>query len=111
MNQQHVDTFIFANNRYFRDYQIPVVRGLLNNADDMKWITLQSVRFKDPVISLVLSLLVGYLGIDRIFIGDIGLGILKFITCGGLGIWTVIDWFIIMGSTRDKNLQKLSSIV
>ena len=109
MNQQHVDTFILANNKYFRDYQIPIVRNLLIHADDVKWMSLQITHFKDPVISLVLSLFLGYLGIDRFYIGDIGLGILKLITCGGFGIWTLIDWFFIMGTTRDKNLQKLQS--
>lgn len=111
MNQQQIDTFIIANNNYFRHYQIPMIRGLLMNADDTKWISLQTLRFKDPVIALVISLLLGYLGIDRFFIGDIGLGILKLITCGGFGIWTVIDWFLIMGSTRDKNFRKLNSIL
>ena len=96
MNQQQIDTFIIANNNYFRHYQIPMIRGLLMNADDTKWISLQTLRFKDPVIALVISLLLGYLGIDRFFIGDIGLGILKLITCGGFGLWTVIDWFLIM---------------
>jgi len=40
-------------------------------------------------------------------VGDIGLGILKLITLGGLGIWTVIDWFLIMGITRNRNFKKI----
>jgi hypothetical protein len=40
-------------------------------------------------------------------IGDTGLGIGKLLTCGGLGIWTIIDWFMIMGATREKNMEKL----
>jgi hypothetical protein len=43
------------------------------------------------VIALVLSIVVGQLGVDRMYVGEVGLGILKLVTCGGLGIWWVID--------------------
>ena len=111
MNPQNADAFILANNKFFRDYQISTIRNLLLNTDDSKWPLVQSMQFKDPTMSLILSILVGTLGIDRFFIGDIGLGIGKLITCGGGGIWTVIDWFFIMGATKDKNQQKLQSLL
>ena len=72
---------------------------------------LHAIQFKDPIITLVLSLLTGQLGIDRFFIGDTGLGIGKLITCGGLGIWTIIDWFLIMNATREKNFERLLTIL
>jgi TM2 domain-containing membrane protein YozV len=56
---------------------------------------------------LIVSLLAGTLGIDRFLIGDTGLGIGKLLTCGGFGIWAIIDWFMIMDATRDKNMVKL----
>jgi hypothetical protein len=33
------------------------------------------------------------------------MGIGKLLTCGGLGIWAIIDWFLIMGATREKNME------
>ena len=45
------------------------------------------------------------------FVGDTGAGILKLLTCGGCGIWAIIDWFIIMGTTREKNFNRLMSII
>ena len=62
-------------------------------------------QLKDPTISIILSILTGHLGIDRLYVGDIGLGILKLFTCGGLGVWWLIDIFIIMDRTKAVNLQ------
>ena len=60
-------------------------------------------REKDPAIALILSLTFGYFGIDRFYIGNIILGILKLITFGGFAIWAIIDWFVITNSTRKAN--------
>lgn len=65
---------------------------------------------KDPTISILLSVLVGSLGIDRIYIGDTRLGIIKLLTCGGCGIWWLIDLFLIINATKQKNLQLLMGI-
>ena len=34
------------------------------------------------------------------------MGILKLLTAGGCGIWWIIDIFLIMGATKEKNYQK-----
>ncbi|MFA7243791.1 MAG: TM2 domain-containing protein [Patescibacteria group bacterium] len=47
------------------------------------------------VLTLVLSIIVGQLGVDRFMMGQVGLGILKLITAGGCGIWWIIDIILI----------------
>lgn len=69
------------------------------------------MQMKDPIISLILSIVVGYLGIDRFYVGDIGLGVIKLITCGGLYIWWLIDIFLIMGKTRMRNYERLTQVL
>jgi TM2 domain-containing membrane protein YozV len=107
MEAQKVDMFLMTNSKFFEGHQIPYIRERLLQADDAKFIQLHSSNLKDPTISLIVSLLVGGLGVDRFLIGDTGLGIAKLLTCGGLGIWAIVDWFMIMGRTREVNFQKL----
>lgn len=48
--------------------------------------------------ALILSILFGWLGADRFYVGHIGLGLLKLFTFGALGVWWFID--IILFATR-----------
>lgn len=107
MESNQIDMFIITKGKYFKSEHLMEIRNRLQSLDDSKNVLLQTLQFHDPTIMLVVSLLVGYLGIDRFMIGDIGLGVLKLITCGGLGIWAIVDWFLIMGLTKDKNMEKL----
>ena len=60
-------------------------------------------RRKNPTTAFLLSLFFGTWGVDRFYIGQTGLGFLKLFTLGGLLVWTVVDWFIIMRATRRLN--------
>jgi TM2 domain-containing membrane protein YozV len=110
MDQQKVDMFLTSNGKYFEGGLLPAIRDQLLKLDDSKFIQLQAANLKDPTIVLIISILGGNLGIDRFYIGDTGLGIAKLLTCGGLGIWAIVDWFLIMGRTRDVNMQKFQRV-
>ena len=59
---------------------------------------------KSKIVALILSIFLGELGIDRFYLGYIGLGILKLITCGGFGIWYLIDIILIAtGKLKPKD--------
>jgi TM2 domain-containing protein len=59
---------------------------------------------KDWLTAVLLSLFVGWLGIDRFYLGYTGLGIVKLLTLGFFGIWALIDLvLIIMGRLPDSD--------
>ena len=111
MDEQKVDMFIMSNGKFFESHQISVIRDRLIALDDSKWVMLSTAQFKDPSMTLIISILAGSLGIDRFMIGDTGLGVGKLLTCGGFGIWAVIDWFQIQKATREKNMQKIQQFL
>lgn len=111
MDAQKVDMYMMANAKFFEGHHLPTVKEYLTQLDDSRWTAIQSLQLKDPTTTLIISILAGTLGIDRFMIGDTGLGIGKLLTCGGLGIWAIVDLFLIMGATREKNMIKLQETI
>lgn len=111
MDAQKVDMFIMTNAKFFESHHLNTIRERLINMDDSKWPILSTLQFKDPTTILIVSIIAGNLGIDRFMIGDTGMGIGKLLTCGGFGIWAIVDWFLIQTATREKNLMKLQQVL
>ena len=71
--------------------------------------TTESLSPRNFTNTWLFALLLGWLGVDRFYLGKVGTGILKLLTLGGYGIWILIDLiFVLTGSTKDKEGRKLS---
>ncbi|HVP09164.1 MAG TPA: TM2 domain-containing protein [Burkholderiales bacterium] len=51
---------------------------------------------KSNVVALLLCFFLGCFGIHRFYVGKVGTGVLQLITLGGLGIWALIDFIMIV---------------
>lgn len=64
---------------------------------------------KNWLVTLLLCIFLGYLGIHRFYTGHILIGVIQLLTGGGFGIWVLIDLILIAtGQYRDANGQPLS---
>ena len=63
---------------------------------------------KDRDVALMLSLYLGTIGADRLYLGQVLLGVLKAVTLGAFGIWTIVDWFLIRGTCDRVNAGRSS---
>lgn len=111
MTQDKVDMYIANNAKYFPPAKVFLLKEKLEAADDSKFNVLSGVGLKDPTMILIVSVLVGSLGVDRFMIGDIGMGILKLLTGGLCGILAILDWFTIAGKAREKNFQDVMLVL
>ena len=52
----------------------------------------------------LLCFFLGTLGIHRFYVGKIGTGVAMILTLGGFGIWTLVDFvMLLVGSFKDKD--------
>ncbi len=106
-----VDMFIAMHGNELPEQKLPYIRERLLAAGPDKMVSLNMLQFQNPTTLLIVSIFLGSLGIDRFMLGDTGLGILKLLTCGGCGIWTIIDWFTVSERTKEANFRKLQTLI
>lgn len=104
MDSNQIDQFLMMNSSKFPVGAQSILRQNLANTNQSTAMMV-AAELKDPTIALVLSICTGGWGVDRFYIGDIGLGIGKLITGGGCCIWWLIDIFLIQDAARKKNLE------
>ncbi|MFE2264075.1 TM2 domain-containing protein [Streptomyces griseosporeus] len=60
---------------------------------------------KSKIVAGILQLFLGTFGVGRFYIGDVGIGLAQLFTCGGMGIWALIDGIILLTSNDKTDAQ------
>ena len=108
MKQEIIQSFLLSNGEKFDNYQLPEIQKQLEAIDDSKSGMVLGVSLQNPTLILILAIFTGW---DRFFLGDIGLGILKVLTCYGCGIWWLIDIFSAKKRTYQYNYKKMNEML
>lgn len=65
---------------------------------------------KSKIVAGILQLLLGTLGVGRFYTGHTGIAIAQLLTCGGLGIWAIVDGILfLVTDSRDAQGRLLRS--
>lgn len=108
--QTLIDMFIVNKGECFPSECIGLIRSKLSSMDEERILMITNMEFKKPIIMLLVSFFIGELGVDRFMLGDTGLGVVKLLTCGGCGIWWLVDLFLVTDKTKQHNYQKFTSV-
>ena len=105
------DSFLSANTANFPSEQLPSLRQRLSQLDDSQANqVIAAANVKSPTTALILSIFLGTLGVDRFYIGHIGLGVAKLLLAWlTFGIRTIVDWFLIINATKKANLVAINN--
>lgn len=105
MEQNKIDLFTATLNDKFSSEDLMIIRTRLENIDDSRFAQLQCLGYKTPWIMFFVAYFFGFLGVDRFMLGQVGLGLLKLLTCGGFGLWVIVDLFLVWGNTKKYNFD------
>ncbi len=102
MDAQKVDNYLSVNNQLFSPADHAELREALLAANEEQWNKVAAVALKTPKTAVICGIW-GNIGLDRFYLGETGMAFAKLCTCGGLGIWTLIDLFKLAEHTRQRN--------
>lgn len=102
-----IENFIQKNRQNIFSTDIPKLRQYLESLEpeDLNIILRKGKIWNKSTVVLV-SVLFGWVGFDRILFQNVWIGFLKLLTLAGFGFWWVIDWFILWNTVKKHNVSR-----
>ena len=110
MEANRVDNYLSTIEKYMPKKKMVHIRDRMILMEDSRFTYVSTLRYKHPVLLLLVSIFFGFLGLDRFMVGDIGLGIFKLLTLGGVLLWWW-DVFTIYKKVKEINFYKIMIVV
>ncbi len=107
MDQQRVDMYMMSNQKFFPEEKVLFLRDKLELLDDRKFNMIAGMDLKDPSTMCVISVFLGIFGIDRFMLEETGMGVLKLLTLGGLGVLALVDAVSIQKRVKEYNFKRV----
>ena len=108
---QKAQMFLRAYKKYLPQDKHKIIEQKLLKTSDDNIAGILEVEFKNPGFVLIISIFLGFLGIDRFIIGDVKVGLIKLCTLGGVGILTIYDWINIKAKVKKINFNKIITVL
>lgn len=95
--------YLFPNDIYSEE---EIQNAMLGIPDYLK-ASMENLRLKNPSTVQKISIFPGAFGVDRFYLGEKQKGFLKYITCGGFGVWWILDIMSAKSRCRAYNCRKI----
>lgn len=94
---------------------LPTLKNALERVDDSVYEELLLVPTKSPITTILLSVFCGGFGVDRFYLGDVGLGVTKLLlitllaipTFGLISIWSLLDIYFCYRKAKEINFKNV----
>lgn len=107
MEKTKIDMFIAVNAENFHTQDLMMIKEKLETMEDEKFILIQGTEFQKPTTIFLISF---FLGIERFWLDDILLGILKLLTFYGCFIWWLVDLISAKDRAKKYNYKKFLTV-
>lgn len=95
--------FLFPNDTYSEE---EIESALLGIPPYLR-ASVEGLQLKKPSTVQGISVFPGIFGVDRFYLGEKGIGFLKYITLGGIGVWWILDIISAKSRCRAYNCRKI----
>lgn len=108
MENSKVDMYVGLNSENFYPHDLKTIKEKLEKMEDDKFYLVQGVELQKPSTIFLIAILLGW---ERFWLDDVGMGILKIVTCYGCLIWWLVDIISAKERAKKYNYKKISQIL